>query len=88
MTGCASVSGVRWGCRWPVVIGCSVSATLLVGVTLHPNAYAAAIGGLHSGAAFGLMNTGANLMGFVNALLLSALFILPARADRQMDQAD
>jgi hypothetical protein len=56
------------------------------------------------------MNTGANLMGFVNALLLSgvaavlgwsvaismgavfamlaAVFILLARADRQMDQAD
>jgi ACS family glucarate transporter-like MFS transporter len=73
-------------------------------------ANAAAIGGRHSGAAYGLMNTGANLMGFVNALLLSgvaawlgwpvaialgagfallsALFILLARADRQMDQAD
>jgi ACS family glucarate transporter-like MFS transporter len=73
-------------------------------------ANAAAIGGRHSGAAFGLMNTGANLMGFVNALLLStvaatlgwpvaiatgagfallsALFILLARADRQMAQAD
>jgi MFS transporter, ACS family, glucarate transporter len=73
-------------------------------------ANAAAIGGRHSGAAYGLMNTGANLMGFVNALLLSgvaaalgwtvaismgavfallsAVFILLARADRQMDQAD
>ncbi len=73
-------------------------------------ANAAAIGGRHSGAAYGLMNTGANLMGFVNALLLSgvaavlgwtvaiamgavfamlsALFILLARADQQMDQAD
>ncbi|MGH8035165.1 MAG: hypothetical protein ACREO9_08065, partial [Lysobacterales bacterium] len=30
-----------------------------------------AIGGRHSGAAGGLMNTGANAMGFVNALLLS-----------------
>ncbi len=125
--------GLRWGCRWPVVIGCGISAALLVGVALHPNAYAAAamlglcfffnqategafaanaaaIGGRHSGATFGLMNTGANLMGFVNALLLSsvaallgwkvaiamgavfamlsALFILIARADRQVDQAD
>lgn len=73
-------------------------------------ANAAAIGGRHAGAAYGLMNTGANLMGFANALLLSgiaatlgwpvaiatgagfallsALFILLARADRQMDQAD
>ena len=71
-------------------------------------ANASAISGRHSGAAFGLMNTGANLMGFVNALLLSsvaavlggcdlngrrvamlaALFILLARADQQMDQAD
>ncbi len=73
-------------------------------------ANAAAIGGRHSGATYGLMNTGANLMGFVNALLLSsvaawlgwkvaiamgavfallsALFILLARADRQIDQAD
>lgn len=32
-----------------------------------------AIGGRHAGAAGGLMNTGANLMGFVNALLLAAL---------------
>jgi len=30
-----------------------------------------AVGGRHAGAAGGLMNTGANLMGFVNALLLS-----------------
>jgi ACS family glucarate transporter-like MFS transporter len=30
-----------------------------------------AIGGRHAGAAGGLMNTGANLMGFINALLLS-----------------
>jgi ACS family glucarate transporter-like MFS transporter len=30
-----------------------------------------AVGGRHAGAAGGLMNTGANLMGFINALLLS-----------------
>ncbi|HEX5786602.1 MAG TPA: MFS transporter [Woeseiaceae bacterium] len=36
-------------------------------------ANAAAVGGRHAGAAYGLMNTGANLMGFVNALLLSAV---------------
>ena len=34
-------------------------------------ATATAIGGRHAGAACGLMNTGANLMGFVNALLLA-----------------
>lgn len=32
-----------------------------------------AIGGRHAGAAGGLLNTGANLMGFVNALLLAGL---------------
>jgi ACS family glucarate transporter-like MFS transporter len=88
--------GLRWGCRWPIVIGSIVSAVLLLGVAFHPNAYAAAImlglcfffnqttegayaanaaavGGRHTGAAYGLLNTGANLMGFVNALLLSGV---------------
>jgi MFS transporter, ACS family, glucarate transporter len=88
--------GLRWGCRWPIIIGSTASAVLLLGVALHPDAYAAAImlglcfffnqstegayaanaaavGGRHSGAAFGLLNTGANLMGFVNALLLSGI---------------
>ena len=32
-----------------------------------------AIGGRHAGACTGLMNTGANLMGFINALLLAAI---------------
>jgi sugar phosphate permease len=126
-------TGVRWGCRLPIVIGCSISALLLVGVALHPNPYVAAamlgacfffnqftegafgangaaIGGRHAGAVFGLFNTGANLMGFANALLLPAIavamgwkaamasgasfallsvvFILLSRADRQMDQGD
>jgi hypothetical protein len=36
-------------------------------------ANAAAVGGRHAGAAYGLLNTGANLMGFVNALLLSTV---------------
>jgi ACS family glucarate transporter-like MFS transporter len=36
-------------------------------------ATATAIGGRHAGAAGGLLNTGANLMGFVNALLLAAV---------------
>jgi ACS family glucarate transporter-like MFS transporter len=88
--------GLRWGCRWPIIIGSTVSAALLLGVALHPHAYAAAImlgacfffnqltegayaanaaavGGRHSGAAYGLLNTGANLMGFVNALLVSGV---------------
>jgi ACS family glucarate transporter-like MFS transporter len=33
----------------------------------------AAIGGRHAGTVYGLFNTGANLMGFVNALVLSAI---------------
>lgn len=88
--------GLRWGCRWPIVLGSGVSAVLLLGVAFHPNAYAAAamlgacfffnqftegayaangaaIGGRHAGAVYGLMNTGANLMGFVNAILLSSV---------------
>lgn len=91
--------GLRWGCRWPIVVGSGVSALLLLGVAFHPNAYAAAamlgacfffnqftegayaangaaIGGHHSGAVYGLMNTGANLMGFVNAILLSSVAAL------------
>jgi ACS family glucarate transporter-like MFS transporter len=88
--------GVRWGCRMPIVIGCSVSALLLIGVAVHPDAYVAAfmlgacfffnqftegafaangaaIGGRHAGTVYGLFNTGANMMGFVNALVLSAI---------------
>jgi len=88
--------GLRWGCRWPILIGCSVSALLLLGVAFHPNAYVAAgmlgacfffnqftegafaangsaIGGRHAGSVFGLFNTGANFMGFVNAILLSSI---------------
>ena len=34
---------------------------------------AIAVGGRHAGAASGVMNTGANLMGFVNALLLAGI---------------
>ncbi len=88
--------GVRWGCRWPIMIGCSISALLLLGVALHTNAYVAAgmlgacfffnqftegafaangaaIGGRHAGSVYGMFNTGANFMGFVNAILLSAI---------------
>ncbi|HET6565901.1 MAG TPA: MFS transporter, partial [Xanthomonadales bacterium] len=125
--------GIRWGCRWPIIIGCGISALLLLGVAFHPNAYVAAgmlgacfffnqftegafgangaaIGGRYAGSVYGLFNTGANFMGFVNAILLSALaakfgwvvaiatgagfallsvlFILFSRADRQMDQSE
>ncbi|MEZ5461220.1 MFS transporter [Dokdonella sp.] len=86
--------GLRWGCRWPIVVGMLVSAALLLGVAFHPSAEVAAamlglcfffnqmtegpywaastaVGGRHAGASCGLMNTGANFMGFVNALLLA-----------------
>ncbi|MBT4518996.1 MAG: MFS transporter [Halieaceae bacterium] len=86
--------GLRWGYRLPIVIGLVISALLLIGVAVTPNAYAAAamlglcfffnqttegsywgssiaIGGRHAGASGGLLNTGANAMGFINALLLS-----------------
>ena len=36
----------------------------------------AAIGGRHAGAVYGLFNTGANLMGFVNAILLSSIAVV------------
>lgn len=85
--------GLRWGCRWPVIIGMTASAVLLLVGALHPNAFIAvssmvllfffnqlnegpywatsiAIGGRHAGAAGGVMNTGANVMGVVNALLV------------------
>ena len=85
--------GLRWGCRWPVIIGMTVSAILLLVGALHPHAYVAvsamvllfffnqlnegpywatsiAVGGRHAGAAGGVMNTGANVMGIINALLV------------------
>ena len=85
--------GLRWGCRWPVIIGMVVSAVLLFVGAFHPNqtialsmlvmcfffnqvnegpywATSIAIGGKQAGAAGGVLNTGANAMGFVNALLV------------------
>ena len=85
--------GLRWGCRWPVVIGMVGSAILLFIGAFHPNqtiavamlvmcfffnqlnegpywATSIAIGGKQAGAAGGVMNTGANIMGVINALLV------------------
>ena len=85
--------GLRWGCRWPVVVGMLVSGSLLIFGTLssQPQLAVAAfvmcfffnqlteapywavtisIGGRHAGAAGGVMNTGANVMGVINAMLV------------------
>ncbi len=85
--------GLRWGCRWPVIIGMSTSALLLLAGAFHPSpavavsalvlcfffnqlnegpywASSVAVGGRHAGAAGGVMNTGANVMGVINALLV------------------
>ena len=88
--------GMRWGCRWMVLVGMIAQAALLAGVAYWPDPAVAAamlglcfffnqtcegsywtsamaVGGRHAGAASGVMNTGANLMGFVNALLLAGI---------------
>lgn len=88
--------GLRWGCRWPVIIGMTASAVLLLVGALHPApavavgsmvllfffnqlnegpywATSVAVGGRHAGAAGGVMNTGANIMGVLNALLVPFL---------------
>jgi ACS family glucarate transporter-like MFS transporter len=85
--------GLKWGCRWPIIIGMVLSALLLLGGAFHSNPVVAvtmlavcfffnqmtegtywatsiAIGGEYAGAAGGIMNTGANAMGVVNALLV------------------
>jgi ACS family glucarate transporter-like MFS transporter len=85
--------GLKWGCRWPIVIGMTLSALLLVGGAFYTDpmisvamlaccfffnqltegtywATSIAIGGKFAGAAGGVMNTGANIMGVVNALLV------------------
>ena len=85
--------GLRWGCRWPVIIGMGGSAVLILVGAWHPSptiavsalvllfffnqlnegpywASSVAIGGKQAGAAGGVMNTGANAMGVVNALLV------------------
>lgn len=89
---CNSI-GLKWGCRWPIIVGMTLSAVLLVGGAYYSNpmisvamlalcfffnqmtegtywATSIAIGGEHAGAAGGVMNTGANVMGVANALLV------------------
>ena len=89
---CATL-GLRWGCRWPVIIGMVISGALLFAGAIHSSetiaiamlvmcfffnqmnegpywATSVAVGGDQAGAAGGVMNTGANLMGVINALLV------------------
>ena len=88
--------GLRWGCRWPVVVGMVISGLLLIGGSVTENAQTAvvmlalcfffnqltegaywgtsiAIGGIHAGAAGGVLNTGGNAMGIVNALAVPVI---------------
>ncbi len=85
--------GLRWGCRWPIIIGGTASAACLLGGVFLPGQTVAvsllvacfffnqamdapfwttsmAIGGKHSGAVGGTMNTGGNAIGIFNALLV------------------
>lgn len=85
--------GLRWGCRWPIIVGMLMSAALLVAGAFLDNAMLAAgmlalcfffnqmtestywatsiaIGNQYAGTAGGIMNTGANIMGILNAILV------------------
>lgn len=85
--------GLRWGSRWPIIVGQLGCAVFLVIGAYHANAVIAvsflalcfffqqitegsywatsiAIGNQLAGAAGGVLNTGANAMGVVNALLV------------------
>jgi len=85
--------GLRWGSRWPIIIGQLGCAVFLLIGAYHSNAVIAvsflalcfffqqitegsywstsiAIGNQLAGAAGGVLNTGANAMGIVNALLV------------------
>ncbi|MFT7459886.1 MAG: ACS family glucarate transporter-like MFS transporter [Planctomycetota bacterium] len=85
--------GMRWGCRWPAIIGMTLAGIFLVVGAFTSNPYLAvgllagcflfsqfteatywtasiAIGGDQAGTAGGVMNTGGNVVGFVNALLV------------------
>jgi ACS family glucarate transporter-like MFS transporter len=88
--------GLRWGCRWPVIVGMAASAAMLLIGAFHSSQLVAvsalvlcfffnqlnegpywassiAVGGRHAGAAGGVMNTGANVMGIINAILVPFL---------------
>ncbi len=85
--------GIRWGSRWPVIVGQTGCAVFLAIGAFHADAEIAvaflalcfffqqitegsywstsiAIGDRFAGAAGGILNTGANAMGVVNALLV------------------
>jgi len=85
--------GLRWGSRWPIIVGQAGCAVFLVIGAYHTNAVVAvsflalcfffqqitegsywstsiAIGNQLAGAAGGILNTGANIMGIVTALLV------------------
>ncbi len=85
--------GLRWGSRWPIIVGQTGCAVFLVIGAYHANAVVAvsflalcfffqqitegsywsasiAIGNQLAGAAGGILNTGANIMGIVTALLV------------------
>lgn len=85
--------GLRWGSRWPIIVGQTGCAIFLVIGAFHANAVIAvaflalcfffqqitegsywstsiAIGNQLAGAAGGVLNTGANAMGVLNALLV------------------
>ncbi|MDA1063019.1 MAG: MFS transporter [Proteobacteria bacterium] len=86
--------GLRWGSRWPIIIGQVLVAAAVVIGAYHGNAVVAvaclalaffaqqltesaywnssiAIGNQLAGAAGGVLNTGGNAMGIVNALLVA-----------------
>lgn len=88
--------GLRWGCRWPVIVGMVASALLLTVGAVHSSPIVAvvalalcfffnqltdgaywatsiAIGGIHAGAAGGILNTGGNISGVCNAILVPLL---------------
>lgn len=85
--------GMLRGCRWPAILGVTLSGLFLLAGSISGSAYIAvaclaasflfnqltegafwaagiAIGGRHASAACGVMNTGGNAAGFVNALLV------------------
>lgn len=89
---CAKV-GLRWGCRWPIIIGMIISGVFLLIGAFHSNpiiavamlalcfffnqltegtywATSIAIGNRLAGTAGGVLNTGANIMGVLNAILV------------------